>query len=292
MKTRGHWDTPVLSDHEINELLGSASRALRQPARPSAHRQGTTGLPTDRKGHSLEFDDLRHYYAGDDPKHIDWRASARSSQTLVRTYLAEAQQPVLIVIDRSSSMWFGTHRRLKIAQAVRLGLKLGRTALNSQREVGGLLVDKNMVWTKPSSRLNALRDFARMACQPKPPNDTINLSWTEIFAVLQHRLAKGSRLILISDFHSLGNAERQSLKSIGNYFEAQAMQIYDPLERDVDRIRQFRLRWRHKEITLDTPTVAKKMARQIDDDQRALAECFAAAHIPYSDIRTDLDDFE
>ena len=292
MKTRSHWDTPLLTDQEINALLGCESRKMPQSARPSAHRQGSTGLPTDRKGHSLEFDDLRHYHTGDDPKYIDWRASARSGQTLVRTYLAENQQPVFIVIDRSSSMWFGTHRRLKIAQAIRLGLWIGRTALNGQREVGGLLLDNDMAWSTPSLRLDALRDFARIACQPKPPTETIDLNWAQIFTALQHRLAKGSRLIVISDFHSLGDSERQSLKSIGTYFETQAVQIYDPFEREVDRITQFRLRWNHSEVILDTPTVAKKMAQQIEDHQRALAECFAAAHIPYTDIQTDLDDFD
>jgi len=56
------------------------------------------------KGRSMEFEDLRDYVIGDDIKDIDWKASARSSQPLIRRYIAEKKHNVMIVGDVSNKM--------------------------------------------------------------------------------------------------------------------------------------------------------------------------------------------
>ncbi|ADG98460.1 protein of unknown function DUF58 [Segniliparus rotundus DSM 44985] len=51
------------------------------------------------RGQGTEFDSLREYVDGDDVRSIDWRASARRGDVLVRTWRPERDQPVLIVLD-------------------------------------------------------------------------------------------------------------------------------------------------------------------------------------------------
>lgn len=55
-------------------------------------------------GSSLEFQDRRAYQAGDDVRHVDWRAMARTDQILVRQYREEVLPRVEIVVDTSRSM--------------------------------------------------------------------------------------------------------------------------------------------------------------------------------------------
>lgn len=55
-------------------------------------------------GSSLEFQDRRAYQAGDDVRHVDWRALARTDQILVRQYREEVLPRVEIVVDPSRSM--------------------------------------------------------------------------------------------------------------------------------------------------------------------------------------------
>ncbi len=55
-------------------------------------------------GSSLEFQDRRAYQAGDDVRHVDWRAMARTDQVLVRQYREEVLPRVEIVVDPSRSM--------------------------------------------------------------------------------------------------------------------------------------------------------------------------------------------
>lgn len=57
------------------------------------------------KGKSLDFDDLREYAYGDDVKDIDWRASARMSDTaLVKQYVAHRRHNILFLVDTSMNL--------------------------------------------------------------------------------------------------------------------------------------------------------------------------------------------
>lgn len=56
------------------------------------------------KGRSMDFEDLRLYATGDDIKDIDWKATARSSQILIRRYVALKKYNFLFVVDTSHSM--------------------------------------------------------------------------------------------------------------------------------------------------------------------------------------------
>ncbi len=56
------------------------------------------------KGRSMDFDDLREYILGDDVKDIDWKATARSGQTLIRRYVAIRKHNILLVVNTGRAM--------------------------------------------------------------------------------------------------------------------------------------------------------------------------------------------
>ncbi|PRY69638.1 uncharacterized protein DUF58 [Glaciihabitans tibetensis] len=55
-------------------------------------------------GRTIEFDDLRPYVAGDEPRDIDWKATARHGAPLVRRYIATRKQTVLLLVDTGRNM--------------------------------------------------------------------------------------------------------------------------------------------------------------------------------------------
>src|SRR5262245_27716143 len=65
------------------------------------------------RGRGLNFEELRHYYEGDDTRSIDWLATARLRNPQVRVYTEERDRPVLLVVDQRSSMFFGSRRAMK-----------------------------------------------------------------------------------------------------------------------------------------------------------------------------------
>lgn len=73
---------------------------------------GNTSLQV--RGQGTEFDSLREYVRGDDVRSIDWRATARSSTTMLRTWRPERDRHVVILIDtgRTSAARVGDSTRL------------------------------------------------------------------------------------------------------------------------------------------------------------------------------------
>src|SRR5579875_1997370 len=56
------------------------------------------------KSRSLDFEDLREYVPGDDIKDIDWKATARSGQILIKRYVAIRKNSIMLVVDTGRSM--------------------------------------------------------------------------------------------------------------------------------------------------------------------------------------------
>ncbi|MDN3496417.1 DUF58 domain-containing protein [Planococcus sp. APC 4015] len=81
---------------------------------------GSTSLQV--RGQGTEFDSLREYVRGDDVRSIDWRATARSSSTMLRTWRPERDRHVVIVIDtgRTAAARVGDGVRLDAAMEAAL----------------------------------------------------------------------------------------------------------------------------------------------------------------------------
>src|SRR5579871_4590516 len=63
------------------------------------------------RGRGLDFEELRHYQDGDDPRAMDWLATARLNAPYVRVYTEERDRAVLLLIDQRLSMFFGSRDR-------------------------------------------------------------------------------------------------------------------------------------------------------------------------------------
>src|SRR5439155_3844842 len=96
-------------------------------------RRVARGLPGDRRapgvGAGTELAQLRPYQVGDDVRHIDAAATARTGEPHVRLHVPERTLTTWIVLDVSPSMAFGTAQRLKADVAEGVALVLGNLAV-------------------------------------------------------------------------------------------------------------------------------------------------------------------
>ena len=60
--------------------------------------------PSVFHGRSLNFEDLREYVPGDNIRDIDWKASGRAGQILVKRYIADKKHSIMLVLDTGSKM--------------------------------------------------------------------------------------------------------------------------------------------------------------------------------------------
>lgn len=281
----------LLTEQEINDLLSGAPapQELLTIAKLSGGRSGTVQSASAGKG--MEFDDLRPHQLGDDPRQIDWRASARSQQTLVRNYLAELQQPLFILIDRGASMRFGSTQRLKVTQAVRLAIKLMGILYQSGFEVGGLLLNPNAEWRPATSSFEAIRQLALDAAAPCPPIESAPHDWPRLFALLQEQIPTGSRLLLLSDFLDLDESAISQLGALAQRISVLAVRISDPLEQQLSGLERVQLIWDDSSRSPQTAEQLRDLQSTLEQQRIAVSERFSRTGITLTELLSSNEAF-
>ena len=91
------------------------------------------------KGSGLDFDQLRDYYSGDDVRSLDWNSSARMNKLLVKQFNDERHRTILIALDISASLLYGSDGLLKQEISAQIAALLSYAGLVSKDEVGLIL---------------------------------------------------------------------------------------------------------------------------------------------------------
>jgi uncharacterized protein (DUF58 family) len=116
------------------------------------------GLHRSRRfGFSQEFAEYRAYVEGDDPRFVDWNVYARTDRTYIRRYEGETNTRLMIVLDASGSMGYGSGTITKLRYAQFLAAALGYMATQQHDPVGLLVFDAALrSYRAPSSRAGSL----------------------------------------------------------------------------------------------------------------------------------------
>lgn len=88
------------------------------------------------KGRGMSFDEVRAYTPGDEPRLIDWNVTARTGQPHVKTFVEERELTVMILVDMSGSMSFGTLQNEKRVMAAKLAAMMAFSAITNGDRVG------------------------------------------------------------------------------------------------------------------------------------------------------------
>jgi Protein of unknown function DUF58 len=91
------------------------------------------------RGRGLEFQEVRPYVAGDDPRSIDWRVTARRGRPHTKLFQEERERPVWVVVDLHAGMFFGSRRQLKSTVALRAAALLAWAAEMGGDRVGAVI---------------------------------------------------------------------------------------------------------------------------------------------------------
>ncbi len=97
------------------------------------------------RGFSVEFTEYRHYYPGDDIRHIDWKVFARSDKYYIKQYEEETNLQCNLLLDASGSMGYGTDERItKLEYASYLASALAYFMFRQRDAVGLTTFDENV----------------------------------------------------------------------------------------------------------------------------------------------------
>ena len=140
------------------------------------HRLDTAGVRNlRRRGEGQGFAGLREYALGDDPRHIDWKATAKRSKLITREFTIERSQTVLTLIDAGRGMTQLAGEFSRFEQALSSALILTDVAAAAGDRVGSLVFDDRIRAFVPAQRsrgsLQAVRDaFVPVTASPREPD--------------------------------------------------------------------------------------------------------------------------
>lgn len=131
------------------------------------HRLHTAGVRAlRRRGEGQSFAGLREYAAGDDPRHIDWKASARRRTLITREYSIEQSQTVLTLVDAGRAMTQLAGEYPRFEHALSSALVLTDVAVAAGDHVGTLVFDEEVRAFVPPRRGRGALGAVRNALIP------------------------------------------------------------------------------------------------------------------------------
>jgi uncharacterized protein (DUF58 family) len=151
-----------------------------------------------RRGEGTTFDTLREYVAGDEPRHVDWKASARRGTLITRQYTVEQGQTILIAIDSGRLMTQLAGPVSRFEQALSAALILADVAVGSGDRVGCMVFDDEPRVFVSAARGRAALAAIRAALIPVTPS-MVEPDYAAAFRTLAARNRKRSLIVLFSD---------------------------------------------------------------------------------------------
>ena len=232
------WSRRLLSS--TRRLVGSSTPDLREPVRRRVRdlelvssrliRAGFAGdYHSAFHGRGIEFSQVREYQPGDDIRTIDWNVTARSGVPHVKQFIEERDLTVLIAIDVSGSMAFGSVDWRKCDLAAELASVFAFSAVENADRAGLLLFSRDRKTFIPPQRgrahaqaiVHAAVDAAMRG--PSGPGD-----FAEAARFLERVAVKKAVVLLLSDF--LDPGFEKPLSRLNRRHDIVALPIVDPRE--------------------------------------------------------------
>jgi uncharacterized protein (DUF58 family) len=192
------------------------------------------------KGRGMEFSQVREYQPGDEPKLIDWNVSARTGHLFTKEFMEERELTVMLLIDASRSLFFGSRKNLKSEIAAELTALLAFSAIRNNDKVGMIIfTDQVEKFLPPRKGQRNILRMIREILGFQPKGNSTNLAKAMEF--LGHVIKRRAVCFLMSDFLSPLHYEK-ALRIISKKHDLIAVRIRDRLEQTFPLCGRFLIR--------------------------------------------------
>lgn len=281
----------------IDDLLGLrfAARELQLTPRQQGRSLLSGGVRTRFRGRGMEFEEVRHYQAGDDIRSIDWRVTARTSVPHTKLFCEERERPVILMIDQRNAMFFGSRSCFKSVLGAHIAALLGWAALANNDRVGALVfgdIEERDFRPKRSRHtllavLRTLHQFNTSLRSPLPAANTISLS--QRLRDLRRIARPGSAIMIISDFHDIDQACDEQLYQLSRHGDVSLLHVCDALEGQLPANLQLTVSDGSSRRVLDTRSrqLREHYRQQFDSHLKHLGSLAQQLQLPLLSLRTD-----
>ena len=217
------------------------------------------------KGRGMEFSEVREYQFGDDIRNIDWNVTARFGHPYIKVFEEERELTVMLMVDLSGSLMFGSVSKTKQRIAAELSAILAFSALKNNDKVGLILfTDKIEKFVPPRKGRKHVLRIIREVLSFEPEGKATNLKGA--LEYMNHTIKKKSIAFLISDFMDEGY--EKILKIVGRKHDLIGIVLDDRREKEIPNIGLVKLADAETGAERWIDTGSKRVRSQMVSDQK------------------------
>ena len=243
------------------------------------------------KGRGMAFAEVREYEYGDDVRNIDWNVTARFNKPYVKIFEEERELTVMLLIDVSGSLDFGTGQMFKRDVMTEVAATLAFSAIQNNDKIGVIFFsDKIEKFIPPQKGRKHILYIIREMLNLQPQSRKTDVAM--VMRYFTNVIKKRSTAFLISDFMNQHDLE-DTLRIANRKHDVVAVQIYDKRETEMPRIGLIKLKDAETEeriwVNTNDPRLRKLYSDGWAKQQLLLQQTFQKAKIDTVSINTDED---
>ncbi len=243
------------------------------------------------KGRGMSFSEVREYQFGDDVRDIDWNVTARFNKPFIKVFEEERELTVMLVIDLSESLDFGTAKQTKRDMVTEIAATIAFAAIQNNDKIGVIFfTDKVEKFIPPQKGRKHILYIIRELLDFEPESSRTDISVPLQF--LTNALKKRCTAFVISDF--IDNGDYRNAMTIANRkHDVVAIQVYDRRLVELPKVGLIKVRDSEsgEEMFVDTSSSKVQEAqREWWRTQRTkLEDIFNRSRVDSVSVRTDGD---
>lgn len=243
------------------------------------------------KGRGMAFSEVREYQYGDDIRDIDWNVSARFHRPYVKVYEEERELTVMLIVDVSGSLDFGTRNTTKREMVTEIAATLAFSAMQNNDKIGVIFFsDKIEKYIPPKKGRKHILFIIRemLDFHPESKKTDVRMAVEFLTSVLKRRCTA----FLMSDFY-VQNEFENALTICNRKHDVVAVQVYDPCAESLPDVGLMKVRDAETghEMYIDTSDKRLRNAHHSywENRQKALNGIFNKSNVDNISIATNQD---
>lgn len=243
------------------------------------------------KGRGMAFSEVREYQFGDDIRDIDWNVTARFNKPFVKVFEEERELTVMLLVDVSGSLEFGTIKQMKKDMVTEIAATLAFSAIQNNDKIGVIFFSDRIEKFIPPQKgrkhiLYIIRELIDFKAESRKTNIRLGLEY------LTNVMKRRCTAFVLSDF-IYQESFKNALTIANRKHDVVAIQVYDKRVEELPAVGLMKIKDAETgaEQWIDTSSTALRrmhhewwMKRQSE-----LHEIFSKSNVDNVSVRTDQD---
>lgn len=243
------------------------------------------------KGRGMAFSEVREYQFGDDVRDIDWNVTARFRRPFVKVFEEERELTVMLLIDVSGSLDFGTTQRTKREMATEMAAILAFSAIQNNDKIGVIFFsDRIEKYIPPKKGRKHILYIIHEMLDFKPESKRTNVA--AAIEYLTRVMKRRCIAFVVSDFYA-ENSFQKELQIANSKHDVVAIQVYDQRAKTLPNVGLMKVKDAETGHEMFIDTASAKLRRAHTEywfeRMNTLKTTFAQSNVDWVSVATNED---